>query len=158
MCVCRCWFVIQCWRNRIDVVVSITKHVFSIEIMPNKLFRNIIKSFKSRFGQKCILLSTFVTHFEKNRAVSPTLGHNLKIGVRGANYDANFDIKTMAIGSGVEAGQHSKGRWCIILSKTVQSQRVDLLKQTLYQRLQARLLLCKFETCSQNLKMLPQLT
>lgn len=50
----------------------------------------------------------------------------------------------MAIGSGLEAGQHSKGRWCInlsktpFLSKTVQSQRVDL-KQTLYQRLQASL-------------------
>lgn len=117
---------IQGWRNRIDGAVSITKHLFSTKIMLNKLFLNIIKSFKSRFSQKCILFS-FKIHSVKNRAVSSTLGHNLKIGVRGANYDENFDIKTMAIGSGVEAGQHSKGRRCIILSKTVQSQPVDLV-------------------------------
>lgn len=48
-------------------------------------------------------------------SISSNRGHSLQIGVQEARYNENFDIKTILIGSGVVAGQRSKGRGCFSL-------------------------------------------
>lgn len=88
-----------------------TKLVFLARIDAQKLFESFFKS--TRFWQKIsTILHSLLFIFEKLDC-DPILWYNLKnrgLGYKQPNCNKHLEIKTMVIGSGVEAMQRSKQR------------------------------------------------